>query len=134
MMVSPTAVQRLGAEFGNNPVGTGPFKFVERRRQDRIVLARNENYWQRGLPRIEQLVYRPFPDDDVRVANLLSGAVSIITPVAAKDLATIRNNPNLTVNNFPGIGYQASGSTTPRGPLPTKPCVRLLPPPLTAMW
>lgn len=50
MMVSPTAVQRLGADFGNNPVGTGPFKFVERRRQDRIVLARNENYWQRGLP------------------------------------------------------------------------------------
>lgn len=120
MMVSPTAVQKLGAEFGNNPVGTGPFKFVERRRQDRIVLARNENYWQRGFPRIEQLIYRPFPDDDVRVANLLSGAVSIITPVAAKDLATIRNNPNLVVNNFPSIGYQGIWLNHTKGPFTNK--------------
>ena len=106
MMVSPAAAQKAGAEFGNNPVGTGPFKFVERRRQDRIVLAKNETYWLRGFPKIDQLIYRPFPDDDVRVANLLSGAVNIITPVAAKDLAAIRNNANLAVNNFPGIGYQ----------------------------
>jgi peptide/nickel transport system substrate-binding protein len=116
MMVSPTAVQRLGAEFGSNPVGTGPFRFVERRRHDRIVLARNENYWQRGYPRIEQLVFRPFPDDDVRVANLLAGAVTIITPVAAKDLAAIRNNPNLVVNTAPSLGFQGIRLNHTRGP------------------
>lgn len=106
MMVSPAAVQKLGPDFGNSPVGTGPFKFVERRRQDRITLVKNENYWMKGLPKVDELVYRPFPDDDVRTANLLSGAVGVITPVAAKDLEAIRKNPNLSALTFAAIGYQ----------------------------
>jgi len=120
MMVSPTAVQKLGADFANNPVGSGPFKFVERRRQDRIVLAKNENYWMKGFPKVDELIYRPFPDDDVRTANLLSGAVNIISPVAAKDLETLRKNPNLSVSTFPGIGYQGIYLNVSKGALANK--------------
>lgn len=106
MMVSPTAAQKYGKDFGNNPVGTGPFKFVERKRQDKIVLAANESYWQRGLPKVDELIYRPFPDDDVRLANLLSGAATVISPVAPKDLNSVRSNPDLNLFTFPGLGHQ----------------------------
>ncbi|MER3483754.1 MAG: peptide ABC transporter substrate-binding protein [Meiothermus sp.] len=120
MMVSPTAAQKLGADFGASPVGSGPFKFVERRRQDRITLAKNENYWMKGFPKVDELVYRPFPDDDVRTANLLSGAVNLITPVAPKDLDSIRKNPNLSATTFAGIGYQGIYLNVNKGPLANK--------------
>ncbi len=120
MIVSPSAAQKLGADFGNGPVGSGPFKFVERRRQDRITLAKNEGYWMKGFPKVDELVYRPFPDDDVRTANLLSSAVNLITPVAPKDLESIRKNPNLSATVFAGIGYQGIYMNVNKGALANK--------------
>lgn len=120
MMVSPTAAKRYGQELANNPVGTGPFRFVERRRQDRIVLQKNEGYWRKGYPKIDELVYRPFPDDDVRVANLLSGAVTVITPVAPKDLARVRSDSNLSLYAFPGLGFQGVWLNVTRPPFNNK--------------
>lgn len=120
MMVSPAAVRRYGQDFANNPVGTGPFRFVERRRQDRIVLQRNENYWRRGYPRIDELIYRPFSDDDVRAANLLSGAVTVITPVAPKDLTRIRADNNLNLYAFSSLGFQGVWLNVTRPPFNNK--------------
>lgn len=117
MMVSPAAAKRYGQDLANNPVGTGPFRFVERKRQDRIVLQRNEGYWKRGYPKIDELIYRPFPDDDVRLANLLSGAVTVITPVAPKDLARVRGDANLNLFAFPSLGFQGVWLNVTRPPL-----------------
>jgi len=120
MMVSPAAVQRYGQDFANNPVGTGPFRFIERRRQDRIVLARNEQYWRKGFPKIDELVYRPYPDDDVRLANLVSGAAAVITPVAPKDLDRVRGNPELVLYAFPSLGFQGIWLNVTRPPFDNK--------------
>lgn len=120
MMVSPAAAKRYGQDLANNPVGTGPFRFVERKRQDRIVLQRNEGYWKRGYPKIDELIYRPFPDDDVRLANLLSGAVTVITPVAPKDLARVRGDANLNLFAFPSLGFQGVWLNVTRPPFNNK--------------
>jgi len=120
MMVSPTAVKKLGKDFGNSPVGTGPFKFVERKVQDRIVLAKNDAYWQKGFPKIDELIYRPFPDDDVRMANLVSGAATVITPVAPKDLQAVKNNANLQLYSFDSLGFQGIYLNTTRPPFNNK--------------
>ena len=48
MMVSPKAAQAAGDKFGAKPVCSGPFKFVERVAQDRIVLERYAGYWNKG--------------------------------------------------------------------------------------
>ena len=79
MIVSPTAAKKAGQDFQNNPVGSGPFDFTSRRRQDNITLDANKAYWG-GVPKIDKLIYRPFPDGDIRYANLISGAVQAITP------------------------------------------------------
>src|SRR5262244_3351315 len=59
MMVSPKAATAAGEKFGANPVCTGPFRFVERVAQDRIVLERYPNYWNKGQVFVEKVIYLP---------------------------------------------------------------------------
>src|SRR5689334_23555826 len=73
MMVSPKAAQAAGANFATHPVCSGPFKFVERVAQDRIVLERYAGYWNKDQVHLDRIVYTPVPDATVRLANLRSG-------------------------------------------------------------
>src|SRR5207244_9200278 len=70
MMVSPKAAQAAGDKFGAKPVCSGPFRFVERVAQDRIVLERYPNYWNKGQIHFERVTYTPMVDATVRPANL----------------------------------------------------------------
>jgi len=63
------------AELANNPVGTGPFKFVEWKKGQYIRLDKNENYWKEGLPYIDRVVARIIPDASTRTAAMESGEV-----------------------------------------------------------
>jgi peptide/nickel transport system substrate-binding protein len=76
--VSPTAVQLHGEEAGLYPVGTGPFRLVNWRRDDRLELVRNEHYWRAGLPYLDAITFRPLPDEDARLASLISGDMDAI--------------------------------------------------------
>src|SRR5471030_2267151 len=82
MMVSPKAAQAEGDKFGAHPVCSGPFKFVERVAQDRIVLERYPNYWNKAEIHLDKVVYLPFVDSTVRLANLRSGQLDIIERMA----------------------------------------------------
>ena len=62
MIVSPKAAQAAGDKFGAKPVCAGPFKFVERVAQDRIVLERYANYWNKGDVHFDRVVFLPIPD------------------------------------------------------------------------
>src|SRR6516164_793657 len=75
MMVSPKAALASGENFGSHPVCAGPFKFVERVAQDRIVLERFADYWDKDKIKLDRLVYLPIPDSTVRLANLRSGGL-----------------------------------------------------------
>ncbi len=119
MIVSPTAAKKAGADFQNSPVGSGPFIFVSRVRQDNITLNANKSYWD-GAPKIDKLVYRPFTDGDVRYANLLSGAVQAITPIDPKDISKLTENAKFSVLNYPGIGFQGVWFNVTRAPFNNK--------------
>src|SRR5689334_11204320 len=67
MMVSPKAAQAAGDKFGAQPVCSGPFKFVERVAQDRIVLERFSNYWNKSQIHFDRIVYLPIVDATVRL-------------------------------------------------------------------
>ena len=82
-IVSPTAVQEMGDDFANAPVGTGPFKFVSYTPGERIVLERNENYWQEGKPCVDSLVFRVIPEEAVRLIELEAGTVHVAMDMAA---------------------------------------------------
>ncbi|MGQ0662373.1 MAG: ABC transporter substrate-binding protein [Pseudomonadota bacterium] len=105
MIVSPKAAQAAGANFGAHPVCAGPYKFVERVAQDRIVLEKFANYWNKDQIFIDRIVYLPIPDSTVRLANLQSGGLDFIERVSATDLPAVRANPRLKLANVVELGY-----------------------------
>ncbi len=105
MMVSPTAAKTAGAKFGDHPVCSGPFKFVERVQQDRIVLEKFQDYWNKDNVFIDKVTYLPIPDTTVRLTNLRSGDLDMIDRLAASDAATVKSDTNLVYADAIGTGW-----------------------------
>jgi len=106
MMVSPKAAQEAGDKFGAKPVCSGPFKFVERVAQDRIVLEKHAAYWNAKEIHFDRIVYLPIVDATVRLANLKSGQLDFIERVAPSDIPGLRNDSRIKVSKIVEIGYQ----------------------------
>ena len=106
MMVSPKAAQATGANFGSKPVCSGPFKFVERVAQDRIVLERYDGYWNKANIHFDKITYTPIVDATVRLANLKSGQFDFIERVASSDIEKLQAEKKFKVTRITEIGYQ----------------------------
>ncbi len=104
MILSPKAA-KAGAEFGNHPVCAGPYKFVERVAQDRIVLDRFAEYWNKDAVKFDRITFLPITDSTVRLANLQSGGLDLIERVAATDLEAAKKDSRLSVADITGLGY-----------------------------
>ncbi len=94
--------EKDGAHVAKNPVGTGPYKFVRWVKDDRIELAANEQYW-RGAPRVKKLVFRPIPDDAVRVAALQNGEIDVAVNIPPHLASIIANHPKLFLSTAPSV-------------------------------
>jgi ABC-type transport system substrate-binding protein len=107
-IVSPTAVEKFGAEFKNNPVGTGPFTFVSWTKDDNIVLDANQDYWGEG-PYLDRVILRVIPDATARYLALQNGEVDVIDFPSAEDLEAMEADPNIELIQQPGlnVGYIA---------------------------
>jgi peptide/nickel transport system substrate-binding protein len=90
------------AYVAKNPVGTGPFRFVRWVKDDRIELAANQEYW-RGAPKIKTLVFRPIPDDAVRVAALQNGEIDVAVNIPPHLANIIANHPKLFLSTAPSV-------------------------------
>jgi len=106
MMVSPKAAQAEGDKFGLHPVCAGPYKFVERVQQDRIVLEKFADYWNKDNVFVDRLLYLPIVDSTVRLANLKSGGLDLIERVLATDIKDVRADPKLKLSIASELGYQ----------------------------
>jgi peptide/nickel transport system substrate-binding protein len=121
MMVSPKAAKAEGDKFGLHPVCAGPYKFVERVQQDRIVFEKFKDYWNKDNVFIDRIVYLPIVDSTVRLANLKSGGLDLIERVLATDIKDVRSDPNLKLSKANELGYQGItlniGHDKAKGPL-----------------
>ncbi len=106
MMVSPKAAQAAGDKFGTRPVCSGPFKFVERVAQDRIVVERFDGYWNKAAVNFGKVTYTPIPDATVRLANLKAGQLDFIERVASSDIEKLKTDKKLKTAAITEIGYQ----------------------------
>src|SRR5882757_8104373 len=105
MMVSPKAAKEQGDKFGLHPVCAGPYKFVERVQQDRIVFEKFADYWNKDNIFIDRVVFLPIVDATVRLANLKSGGLDLIERVLATDIKAVQANSRLTLSTAPELGY-----------------------------
>src|SRR5712692_1469036 len=106
MMVSPKAAKEAGDRFGLHPVCAGPYKLVERVQQDRIVVEKFADYWDKSNVAIDRIIYLPIVDATVRLANLKSGALDLIERVLATDIKDVRADPRLKLSTALELGYQ----------------------------
>ncbi|RCV86731.1 ABC transporter substrate-binding protein [Billgrantia montanilacus] len=86
LIVSPSAVELHGEEFGRNPSGTGPFQFEEWQSNSRVVASRNDAYWD-GAPPLEAVVFRPITDGNTRVAEMMAGGIDLMVEVPPDNVA-----------------------------------------------
>ncbi|WP_313618567.1 ABC transporter substrate-binding protein [Agrobacterium sp.] len=96
LIVSPAAVEKYGAEYGRHPVGTGPFKFEEWQSNTRVVVSRNDQYWD-GAPSLEAVIFRPITDANTRVAEMLSGGIDVLLETPPDNVAQFRTDANYQV-------------------------------------
>jgi len=106
MMVSPKAATALGDKFGNAPVCAGPYKFTERVAQDRIVVDRFPDYWDKSRVSIDRIVYRPIQDSTVRLANLKSGQLDLLERLLATDIGEVKKDSRIRLASGFELGYQ----------------------------
>jgi peptide/nickel transport system substrate-binding protein len=106
MMVSPKAAKAEGDKFGLHPVCAGPYKFVERVAQDRIVVEKYAGYWNAKNVFIDRIIYLPIVDATVRLANLKSGGLDLIERLLATDIKAVRADKNLHLATALELGYQ----------------------------
>ncbi len=105
MMVSPKAAKEAGDKFGLHPVCAGPYKFIERVQQDRMVFEKFADYWNKDNVFIDRVVFLPIVDSTVRLANLKSGGLDLIERLLATDIKDVRADNRLVLSTAPELGY-----------------------------
>uniref|UniRef100_UPI000ABCC036 ABC transporter substrate-binding protein n=1 Tax=Type-D symbiont of Plautia stali TaxID=1560356 RepID=UPI000ABCC036 len=103
-MLAPEAAKK--PDFATHPVCSGPYQFVSRVQQDRIVLQRYNNYWNKDAYHFDKVIFLPIPDASVRLANLRAGDLDLTEGVAASDVKTVEADSKLALAKVTGLGYQ----------------------------
>jgi peptide/nickel transport system substrate-binding protein len=97
-IVSPKAVEKQGLNFGKNPVGTGPFKFVEWKVGQEVILEANKDYWDKAhAPKVQRVVIRNIKDNSQRLAALKAGEIHGFEGLNPDDVKVVRADPNLQI-------------------------------------
>jgi peptide/nickel transport system substrate-binding protein len=113
-IISPTAFMKNPKEFLRNPVGTGPFQFVKWVKDDRIILEKNKNYWDKSAgPYLDRVVFRSIPENSVRFLELKAGSIHICQFPNPADIKLAKADKNLWLPTQPGmnIGYLSFNHT-----------------------
>ena len=113
-IVSPIAVQHFGDNFASNPVGTGPFKFVQWDRDDKIVLEANDTHWA-GRPSLDRLIFRSIRDNSVRLMELQQGDLHVMEFPNPDEIPFIRGDAQLEIlmQSSLNVGYLAMNMDKP---------------------
>lgn len=115
-IASPTAFEADEEGLSANPVGTGPFKFVEWKRNDSITIEKNEDYYIDSLPKLDKVVYRSIPDNSARLNALTAGEIDVADGLSPSDKASIESNDKLQLIERPSMNVGYLGLTTTRAP------------------
>lgn len=108
---SPTAVEQYGADFGQHPVGTGPFIFKEWAAQDHLTVERNPDYnWgpdfasHTGPALLDEITFRFLPEAATRLTAFESGEAQVVEDPAYQEAAALAENPDYKLERFTAPG------------------------------
>lgn len=105
LIISAKAHKEMGNQaYSATPIGNGPFQ-IETKRGTEIVLAKNPDYWNAGLPKLDRIVYRAIPDSTTRLQALVKNELDFVTHPDPKEVGAMRKNANFKVSSTPGWAW-----------------------------
>ena len=118
MIVSPKAIDKYDdpAELGKHPVGTGPFKFKEWIPGEKVVLVKNENYWRKGLPKLDGIVFMPIPEGITRALKVQTGSADLAVNIPVVLADKLEKDPNVDIVKAPTLRVVFIGFNLKRKP------------------
>ncbi len=110
-IVSPTAVAKYGEQFGQNPVGTGPFKFVKWEENLEVQVERNPDYrWapeivdNKGAAYLDRIVFKIVPEEATRIGSVQSKQILAAETVPPQNIVTLEKDPNFQLLKAKPLG------------------------------
>ena len=119
-IASPTAFELGDDQFERNPVGTGPFKFVEWKPNETITIEKFDDYWDEGLPKLKKIIFQSFPDNSARLNALMAGGIDLADGINPSDGKSIEDNEKLQLFERPSMNVGYLGLTVTRPPFDKK--------------
>ncbi|HEY1458535.1 MAG TPA: glutathione ABC transporter substrate-binding protein GsiB [Casimicrobiaceae bacterium] len=116
VMISPTALTKYGKDIASNPVGTGPFKFVEWQRTDYLKVAKFDGYWKNGYPKVDTITWKPVVDNNARAALMQTGEAHFTYPLPYEQADLLKSKPELEVVAAPSIVLRYLSMNTQQKP------------------
>jgi peptide/nickel transport system substrate-binding protein len=107
MIMSPAQLTKLAADFGNEPVCVGPFKFSARVAGDHITLERSDDYYDADVVNLDTIIYKPIADETTRTSNLRSNDLQLVDRLATTDVAAFEADSAYTVVKVTSNAYTA---------------------------
>ena len=103
-MISAEALKKYGnKDIAFNPVGTGPFVFVEWKQTDFVKMKKFDGYWRKGYPKVDIVIWKPVLENNTRAAMLQTGEADFAFPLPYEQAADLRKNAKLNVTVGPSI-------------------------------
>lgn len=93
-------VKSEGEKFWDDPVGTGPWKLDSWTKGSSISFVKNPNYWQKGVPILDKVVWNFVKDDNTRVLNLKGGQAQTIDGLPWNEIASVKSDPKLGIDSY----------------------------------
>ncbi|MES2938991.1 MAG: glutathione ABC transporter substrate-binding protein GsiB [Pseudomonadota bacterium] len=116
-IMSPAAIQKYGSKgMAQNPVGTGPFKFVEWKQSDYLKVEKFAGYWRKGYPKVDSITWRPVVDNNSRSAMMQTGEAHFTFPVPYEQAEILKGKPTLDVVAAPSIVHRYLSMNTQQKP------------------
>jgi peptide/nickel transport system substrate-binding protein len=115
---------RSEEEISNDPVGTGPFTLDLWEPGSQVILVKNDDYWEEGLPRIDRIVQVQIPEQTGQAAAIVEGQVDIMWDVSPHVISTLEESGQVTIEEIPSPSFQPIGMRSNQEPF-DDPRVRL---------
>ncbi|QJT79961.1 glutathione ABC transporter substrate-binding protein GsiB [Kosakonia sp. MUSA4] len=102
-MISPAELKKYGKDIGFHPVGTGPYELEAWNQTDFVKVKKFDGYWQKGLPKLDSITWRPVVDNNTRAAMLQTGEAQFAFPIPYEQAEVLKRNSKLELVASPSI-------------------------------
>ncbi len=114
-IISPKAIDELGDKLGQNPAGTGPFKFKSWSPGAEIVLEKYEEYWGEKA-KVNEVVFKVIPEDATRLSMVETGEAHLAEPVQVTEVERVEGSSNMTLHRSDALGIDYIGFNLKKEP------------------